>query len=229
MTSSSGRTTSLIFPSGRFGTQRSSAVAAFRRAVPSRPLDERDRVCSSTMPYHSRHCAPSSSRHETSRARERRLVDRLCRISDDLASDRPVPGGGSGPPRRPARRGARRVVARIASKKAPGQHDDTCGGGPPPRRPLRSSTNAALPMRASRSDEAAEGERRGEAGASGADAGLAARLGARALRSRGPAAACRIVRARGGAAGRRGASNRRRGVWPGALRGAAAERDDPLA
>lgn len=55
-----------------------------------------------------------------------RLIDRTLRtFSEDLASDRPVPGGGSAS----AYAGVlgaslAAMVARIASKKAPGEHDD---------------------------------------------------------------------------------------------------------
>ena len=55
-----------------------------------------------------------------------RLVERTLRaFSDDLASDRPVPGGGSASAYAAALgAGLAAMVARIASKKAPGQHDE---------------------------------------------------------------------------------------------------------
>lgn len=55
-----------------------------------------------------------------------RLVDRTLReFGDDLASDRPVPGGGSASAYTGALGAAlAAMVARIASKKAPGAHDD---------------------------------------------------------------------------------------------------------
>lgn len=55
-----------------------------------------------------------------------RLVDQGLRdFSDDLASERPVPGGGSASAYAGALGAAlAAMVARIASKKAPGQHDD---------------------------------------------------------------------------------------------------------
>jgi len=55
-----------------------------------------------------------------------RLVDRTLRaFSEDLASDRPVPGGGSASAYAGALGAAlAAMVARIASKKAPGKHDE---------------------------------------------------------------------------------------------------------
>lgn len=55
-----------------------------------------------------------------------RLVDRTLRaFSDDLASDRAVPGGGSASAYCGALGAAlASMVARIASKKAPGEHDE---------------------------------------------------------------------------------------------------------
>lgn len=55
-----------------------------------------------------------------------RFVDRTLRaFSDDLASDRPVPGGGSASAYAGALGAAlTAMVARIASKKAPGVHDE---------------------------------------------------------------------------------------------------------
>ncbi len=55
-----------------------------------------------------------------------RLIDRTLRaFSEDLASDRPVPGGGSASAYAGALGAAlAAMVARIASKKAPGGHDD---------------------------------------------------------------------------------------------------------
>lgn len=55
-----------------------------------------------------------------------RLVDRTLRaFTDDLASDRPVPGGGSASAFTGALGAAlAAMVARIAAKKEPGEHDD---------------------------------------------------------------------------------------------------------
>lgn len=55
-----------------------------------------------------------------------RFVDRTLRaFSEDLASDRPVPGGGSASAYAGALGAAlTAMVARIASKKAPGEHDE---------------------------------------------------------------------------------------------------------
>jgi len=59
-----------------------------------------------------------------------RLVDHTLRaFSDDLASDRPVPGGGSASAYAGALGAAlATMVARIAAKKAPGEHDEFISG-----------------------------------------------------------------------------------------------------